>query len=136
MATGGNITGQTRVLTTATVLEVNKGNFDVAIADPLLLNTNVFDNAALGLKIRRLPKKAIRERVDYWLEQFGVSHLSTRSARFLSGGEAQRVSLARAFALEPDVLFLDEPFSVLDAPTKERLRLDLVKVFKSTQTNL
>jgi len=102
--------------------------------EPLLLNTGVFDNVGIGLKIRGLSKEKIRERVDYWLEQFGVSHLSKQSARSLSGGEAQRVSLARAFALEPDVLFLDEPFSALDAPTKEGLRIDLAQVFKATQT--
>ena len=102
--------------------------------EPLLLNTRVFENVAIGLKIRGLSRGIIRERVDYWLEQFGVSHLSKQSARSLSGGEAQRVSLARAFALEPDVLFLDEPFSSLDAPTKEGLRIDLGHVFKATQT--
>lgn len=105
----------------------------VVFQEPLLLNTGVFKNVAIGLKIRGLSKGAIRERVDYWLDQFGVSHLSKQSARSLSGGEAQRVSLARAFALEPDVLFLDEPFSALDAPTKEALRVDLDQVFKSTK---
>lgn len=105
----------------------------VVFQESLLLNTRVFDNVAIGLKIRRISKGRIRERVDYWLEQFGVIHLSKQSARSLSGGEAQRVSLARAFAMEPDVLFLDEPFSALDAPTKEGLRIDLAQVFKSTQ---
>jgi len=106
----------------------------IVFQESLLLNTRVFDNVAMGLKIRGLSKGKIREKVDYWLEQFGVTHLSKQSARSLSGGEAQRVSLARAFAIEPDVLFLDEPFSALDAPTKEGLRIDLAKVFKSTQT--
>ena len=106
----------------------------IVFQEPLLLNTRVFDNVAIGLRIRDLSKGRIRERVDYWLEQFGVVHLSKQLARSLSGGEAQRVSLARAFALEPDVLFLDEPFSALDAPTKEGLRIDLAHVFKSTQT--
>jgi len=106
----------------------------IVFQESLLLNTSVYDNVAMGLKIRGLSKGKIREKVDYWLEQFGVTHLSKQSARSLSGGEAQRVSLARAFAIEPDVLFLDEPFSALDAPTKEGLRVDLAKVFKSTQT--
>ena len=106
----------------------------IVFQEPLLLNLRVFDNVAIGLKIRGLSKEIIRERVDYWLEQFGVSHLIKQLARSLSGGEAQRVSLARAFALEPDILFLDEPFSALDAPTKEGLRLDLGQVFKATQT--
>lgn len=106
----------------------------IVFQEPLLFNTRVFDNVAIGLKIRGLAKGKIRERVNYWLEQFGVIHLSKQLARSLSGGEAQRVSLARAFALEPDVLFLDEPFSALDAPTKEGLRIDLAHVFRSTQT--
>ncbi|MHB8075155.1 ATP-binding cassette domain-containing protein [Desulfosporosinus fructosivorans] len=106
----------------------------IVFQEPLLLNTRVFENVAIGLKIRSLPKGEIRDRVDFWLEQFGVGHLSKQLARSLSGGEAQRVSLARAFALEPDVLFLDEPFSALDAPTKEGLRNDLGQVFKSTKT--
>ena len=106
----------------------------IVFQESLLLNTRVFDNVAIGLKIRGLAKGKIQERVDYWLKQFGVGHLSKQLARSLSGGEAQRVSLARAFALEPDILFLDEPFSALDAPSKERLRIDLAQVFKSTQT--
>ncbi|MCB8817285.1 energy-coupling factor ABC transporter ATP-binding protein [Desulfosporosinus shakirovi] len=107
----------------------------IVFQESLLLNTGVFNNVAMGLKIRGFSKERIREKVDYWLEQFGVIHLSKQSARSLSGGEAQRVSLARAFAIEPDILFLDEPFSALDAPTKEGLRIDLAKVFKSTQTS-
>lgn len=106
----------------------------IVFQESLLLNTGVFDNVAMGLKIRGLSKGEIREKADFWLEQFGVAHLSKQSSRSLSGGEAQRVSLARAFAIEPDVLFLDEPFSALDAPTKEGLRIDLAKVFKSTRT--
>ncbi|KGK91730.1 ABC transporter [Desulfosporosinus sp. HMP52] len=118
----------------ATVPLAIRRRIAIVFQESLLLNTKVFDNVALGLKIRGLPSKKIREQVDFWLEQFGVARLAKQSARSLSGGEAQRVSLARAFAIEPDILFLDEPFSALDAPTKEALRGDLAKVFKSTQT--
>ena len=68
-----------------------------------------------------LPPLSIHERVALWLERLGISHLSGRQARTLSGGEAQRTSLARAFVLDPDLLLLDEPFSALDAPTREAL---------------
>lgn len=105
----------------------------IVFQDALLLNTSVWENIAIGLKIRSVPKPEIRERISYWLEQFGIAHLAKQSARLLSGGEAQRVSLARAFVLNPDVLFLDEPFSALDAPTKEALRTDLAHIFHSTQ---
>ncbi|GAB6172562.1 hypothetical protein JCM15765_20400 [Paradesulfitobacterium aromaticivorans] len=105
----------------------------VVFQNALLLNTTVFENVAVGLKIRALPKATIKERVATWLERFGVAHLAKQQARSLSGGEAQRVSLARAFALEPDVLFLDEPFSALDAPTKSYLLQDLAKASEDSQ---
>ena len=96
----------------------------LVLQDPLLVNTSVFDNVALGLRFRRIPKAEIARRVDEWLARLGISHLRERRASQLSGGEAQRVSLARAFALEPDVLLLDEPFGALDAPTRARLLED------------
>lgn len=104
----------------------------VVFQEPLLLNMNVFHNVATGLKIRRLPKAHIQRTAEYWLESFGISHLGKQHVRYLSGGEAQRVSLARAFALNPEILFLDEPFSSLDAPTTEELLIDLNRIFQST----
>ncbi len=93
----------------------------VVFQEPLLFDTTVEANVASGLKLRGVASTAIREKVNQWLERLGISHLSHRQARTLSGGEAQRVSLARAFVLEPDFLLLDEPFSALDAPTRESL---------------
>lgn len=105
----------------------------IVFQEALLLDTSVWENIAIGLKIRRISKSEIKSRVTYWLEQFGIIHLAKEPARSLSGGEAQRVSLARAFVLEPDILFLDEPFSALDAPTKEALRTDLAQIFRTTK---
>lgn len=104
----------------------------LVLQDPLLLDTSVYENVAAGLKFRRLPRPQIEPRCNHWLEQMGVLHLKNRSARRLSGGEAQRVSLARAFALQPDLLLLDEPFSALDAPTRQALRQDLRDVLAAT----
>lgn len=104
----------------------------VVFQEPLLFKTSVFQNVAAGLKMRKLPATQIRPAVEYWLNAFGISHLSKQHALSLSGGEAQRVSLARAFALNPEILFLDEPFSSLDAPTIEDLLVDLNRVFEST----
>ncbi|HWJ03184.1 MAG TPA: ATP-binding cassette domain-containing protein [Verrucomicrobiae bacterium] len=106
----------------------------VVFQEALLLDTSVYENVAVGLKIRGMAKPEIAAKVENWLERFGVWHLLRQQARSLSGGEAQRVSLARAFALEPDVLFLDEPFSAMDAPTKAALLTDLAQVFNSTCT--
>jgi tungstate transport system ATP-binding protein len=89
--------------------------------EPLLFDATVFENVASGLKLRGVAKTTIHERVTSWLDRLGIAHLAQRQARTLSGGEAQRTSLARAFVLEPDVLFLDEPFSALDPLTRETL---------------
>jgi tungstate transport system ATP-binding protein len=78
-------------------------------------------------------KGTIRQKVDHWLEVFGISHLSNRQAYQLSGGEAQRVSLARAFVTGADLLLLDEPFSSLDAPTRLGLLNDFQSILKSSR---
>lgn len=59
-----------------------------------------------------------------------MAHISSQQARSISGGEAQRTSLARAFALEPDLLFLDEPFGSLDYPTRNSLLNDLGRILQ------
>jgi tungstate transport system ATP-binding protein len=93
----------------------------VVFQEPLLFDTTVEENVASGLKLRGASKTVVRERATLWLERLGIAHLAARQARTLSGGEAQRTSLARAFVLEPDLLLLDEPFSALDPPTREAL---------------
>ncbi|PJA47812.1 MAG: ABC transporter ATP-binding protein [Syntrophobacterales bacterium CG_4_9_14_3_um_filter_49_8] len=102
--------------------------------EPLLFNATVFDNVASGLNIRGMGKGDIQRRVMECLERFGISHLGRRSARKLSGGEAQRTSLARAFATLPEIVFLDEPFASLDPPGRESLIEDLGGILRETQT--
>jgi tungstate transport system ATP-binding protein len=102
--------------------------------EPLLFDTTVFENVASGLNIRGVNRHEIRQVVDEYLERFGIGHLTQRSARKLSGGEAQRTSLARAFATKPEIVFLDEPFSSLDPPTREALIADLDRVLRETGT--
>ena len=97
---------------------------------PLLMDMTVEQNVALGLKFRGVSKDETQERVGKWIQALGIESLSKRRASQLSGGEAQRVSLARAFVLEPELLLLDEPFVALDPPTHAKLLDDLSNILK------
>jgi sulfate transport system ATP-binding protein len=83
---------------------------------------NVRDNVAFGLKIRKLRKPEIDEKVDNLLEVVGLTGFQRRYPGQLSGGQRQRMALARALAVDPQVLLLDEPFGALDAKVREDLR--------------
>lgn len=102
----------------------------VVFQRPLLLDRSVQENAELGLALRGTPRAERARRATDALSRLGVSHLAHRPARRLSGGEAQRVSIARALAVRPEILFMDEPFSALDAPTRETLIADLARVLR------
>jgi len=97
----------------------------IVFQNAMLLDMSVEDNVALGLKFRSLPPEQVKKRVKTWLRRLGIEALADRRAVELSGGEAQRVSLARAFILEPELLFLDEPFPGLDPPARASLFDDL-----------
>ena len=103
-----------------------------AFQDALLLTMSVRKNLETALRLHGVPRAQRRARSQRWLDRFGVGHLAERSARELSGGEAQRVSLARAFALDPEVLLLDEPFGALDAPTRAALIDDFHAIVRET----
>ena len=89
---------------------------------------NVFGNVAYPLKIRKMPKTEIKEKVEKVLETVHLSQYAKRMPSELSGGQQQRVALARALVAQPKVLLLDEPLSNLDAKLRERMRFEIKEI--------
>jgi tungstate transport system ATP-binding protein len=121
------------VLDAKTVLQLHR-KVAVVFQESLLLNSNVWDNVTLGLRLRNIRGEEAKARTQKWLGRFGIAQLAKRQARTLSSGEGKRVSLARAFALQPEILFLDEPFTALDSPTRQALIEDFESVLNETRT--
>lgn len=99
----------------------------------LFPHLNVLDNAAFGLKMRGIPTTQAREIAYRALKEVNLEHLSMRRIKHLSGGEQQRTALARALAVKPKLLLLDEPFSALDSELRQHLRnqiADLIKKYE------
>jgi len=107
-------------------LPPGKRDIGMVFQNPTLFpHMRVEDNIAFGLISRKVAKKDARFRAAALLERFGLSGFAKRYPDSLSGGEAQRVALARTLIVEPKLVLFDEPFSSLDAPLRKSLALDI-----------
>jgi len=114
-----------------TKVPVHKRNFGFVFQSYALFpHLSVYDNVAFGLKLRKLDKKVIDQKVKAVLEVCGLTEFSGRFPKQMSGGQRQRVALARALVIEPDLLLLDEPLSNLDAKLRINMRMEIKRIQK------
>lgn len=88
----------------------------------------VVDNVAFGLRIARLPRQRVAEKVEHYIRLVGLAGFENHYPYQLSGGMQQRVGLARALAIDPEILLMDEPFASVDAQTREVLQEELLQL--------
>ena len=117
-----------------TRLEIRR-QIGMVFQKPLAFKTSVYENIAYGLKIRG-KKENMNQRVKELLELIGLSGYENRNALKLSGGETQRLALARAMITEPKLLLLDEPTANLDPLSKKKLEELILKINRESETTI
>jgi len=101
-----------------------------------VFNTTAFNNVAYGLKIRGLEREAIRDRVNRMLEFVGLGHKKKQAALTLSSGETQRLGIARALVIDPEMLFLDEPAAFVDVRNREIIEEIILNLKREGRTTV
>lgn len=118
------------------VTQISPGDRNIAMvfqSYALYPHMNVYDNLAAGLKLKRIPKGEIAQRIQTVSRILGLDELLQRKPGQLSGGQRQRVAVGRALVRQSDVFLLDEPLSNLDALLREHVRAELKQIFASQQ---
>ena len=130
------LAGLSRPTTGSIEIGSEKGDPSTCTTSIILQNFGLFpwktvsENVALALKIRKAPKDVVSRVTAGLLEELGIGALALRYPVQISGGQQQRVAIARALATNPDILFMDEPFSALDALTREHLQNTLMTMWQ------
>ncbi|MGE5579485.1 MAG: ABC transporter ATP-binding protein [Bacillota bacterium] len=130
--TKGEVLHRGNKVTRREVLSVRR-KMAVVFQEPLLLDGTVLENVMLGMRLRGKGEEGRRSAAE-WLERFGIAAVAGQTRNTLSAGEAQRASLARAFALEPEILFMDEPFTAVDVISRRGLIEEFRQVQRSVRT--
>lgn len=112
---------------TATWADPDQANHGYVFQSPVVLRRSVAENLSYPLQLINTPKSQIKTAVDHWIERIGLTKVQDRSATRLSGGERQKLAIARALIRDPDVLFLDEPCSNLDGQSTREIETLLLE---------
>jgi tungstate transport system ATP-binding protein len=117
------------------ILEIRR-KMTLVDQDPFLFNTTIYNNIAYGLKVRSIPYIIQQRKIKNALDMVGLSGFENRKVDQLSGGEAQRVVIARALVIEPEILFLDEPTTSIDQKYIAKVEKIIKKIRKELKTTV
>lgn len=115
--------------------KINEGiqkKLTLVFQKPYMLKTTVYENIKYPLKIRKLPKEEMNERVENILDKLKINNLKNKKATSLSGGEGQKVAMARALVFEPEMILLDEPTSNIDKESTELIEREIINYNKES----